>query len=182
LAHAEITLIYAPHPALGTEDERLAVVSARIAAEIRRAGGAHRTVTALGERYGALADADVLVTDISSDLVDFLSLDRPYFVTNPNAVAPISATVDEFVAANPSARGGTVIGPLELDSVAQDVLDAVRADPRRDERRAVAAHYLGDLTPSPLEHFFARVDECVELVRASARPSVDNDSADRPTG
>jgi hypothetical protein len=181
LAHAEITLIYAPHPALGSEDERLAVASARIAAEIRRAGGVHRTVTALDERYGALAAADLLVTDVSSDLVDFLSLDRPYFVTSPNAVGPIAATVDEFVATNPSARGGTVIGPLELDSIAESVLNAVRADPLRDERRAVAAHYLGERTPSPIEHFLARVDECIEFVRASTRPSVDNDSADQPT-
>jgi hypothetical protein len=74
-----------------------------------------------------------------------------------------------------------VIGPLELGSVAQVVLDAVRADPLRDERRAVANHYLGDRSPSPIEHFLARVDECIELVRASTRPSVDNDSADQPT-
>jgi hypothetical protein len=182
LARAEITLVYIPHPALGSEDERLAAVSARITAEIRRAGGAHRTVTTLDERYDALAGADVLMTDISSDLVDFLCLDRPYFVTAPNAVGPIANTVDEFVAANPSARGGTVIGPLELDSVAQAVLDTVETDPLREARRTVAVHYLGDRTLSPLEHFFARVDECVELVRESTRPSVDNDSADRPAG
>ncbi|MDQ1572933.1 MAG: hypothetical protein QOH44_492 [Actinomycetota bacterium] len=181
LARSEITLVYAPHPALGSEDERLAKASARISAAIRRAGGAHRTITALDERYGALADADLLVTDISSDLVDFLALDRPYFVTAPNATGPTTDIVAEFVASYPSARGGTVIGPLELGSVAQVVLDAVRADPLRDERRAVADHYLGDRSPSPIEHFLARVDECIELVRVSPRPSVDNDSADRPT-
>lgn len=74
-----------------------------------------------------------------------------------------------------------MIGPLELDSIAESVLNAVRADPLRDERRAVAAHYLGERTPSPIEYFLARVDECIELVRASTRPSVDNDSTDQPT-
>jgi hypothetical protein len=173
LAHAEITLVYAPHPALGSEDARLAEASARISAQIRRAGGAHRTAATLDERYGALADADLLVTDISSDLVDFLSLDRPYFVTAPNAVGPIADTVDEFVAANPSARGGTVIGPNEVDSVAQAILDTVGTDPLREERGTVAAHYLGDRSESPLEHFFGSVDECIEFVRLSASQTRD---------
>jgi hypothetical protein len=163
LADPRIRLTYLPHPAVGSADKRFGLASGRIESLIRRTGGAHHVVTEFADRYQTLSEADVLVTDISTDLVDYLWLDRPYIVTNPDD-AP------EFTTVNPSAGGGSVIAASAVESVAALVREAAERDPHKLARNEVASSYLGE---HPIDQFFVEADKSLEIARKSSRRIAD---------
>ena len=141
LERDDVTVTYLPHPALGTLNRRFADASASVVTRLRRAGGRSLVAGSLSERYAVLAAADVLVTDVGSDLVDFLALDRPYFVANDTSMATLG------------------------DDVARAI-----AGPHKDPaRQRLALHYLGDLSTPPIDRFLSEVDRTLALVH-EARP------------
>ena len=139
LERDDVTLTYLPHPALGTLNRRFADASASVVSRLRRAGGRSVLAGSLSERYAVLAAADVLVTDVGSDLVDFLALDRPYFVVDDATIATLRDDV-----------GRALAGPQN--------------DPARQK---LALLYLGDLSMPPIDRFLAEVDHVLALVRES---------------
>ena len=141
LERDDVTVTYLPHPALGTLNRRFADASASVVTRLRRAGGRSLVAGSLSERYAVLAAADVLVTDVGSDLVDFLALDRPYFVANDTSMATLGDDVARAIA-----------GP--------------HGDPARQK---LALHYLGDLSTPPIDRFLSEVDRTLALVH-EARP------------
>ena len=116
------------------------------------------------------AQADLLVTDVSSVLSDFVSTGRPYAVCNNSGSAE-----DDFLAEVPSARAGHVLDP---DDDVEAVLRLVRGespDLLAHERRALRRDILGPDSPSGqsrLERAVAsliardRGDDVVEAGRA----------------
>jgi hypothetical protein len=169
------TVVYAPHPALGTVDARYARATARISARVARAGGAHGVAVSVDERRDALAGADLLVTDIGTDLVDFLALDRPVVVTNPT-----DRPEDAFLAEYPSAEAGIIVGPRQLDGLVEAITEAIEKDPKRHARERVAKYYLGDRTTATEELFFEQVDSCLELVASKLPRAVPSGLAESP--
>ena len=139
LERDDVTVTYLPHPALGTLNDRFAEASASVVARLRRAGGQSVIAGSLSERYAVLASADVLVTDVGSDLVDFLALDRPYVVVDDASITTLGADVARALA-----------GP--------------RKDPAREK---LARRYLGDLSTPPIDRFLAEVDRTLALIRES---------------
>jgi hypothetical protein len=137
LARDDVTVTYVPHPALGTLNRRFADASDSVVSRLRRAGGRSVIDGSLSERYAALAAADVLVTDVGTDLVDFLALDRPYFVVDDASVATLGDDVASALA-----------GPQK--------------DPAREK---LAQRYLGDLSTPPIDRFLAEVERTLALVR-----------------
>src|SRR5207237_1118538 len=104
-----------PHPLTGSRSRRARAVHERIVARISAAGGdpdagsldgtAHLVVTG---RTPALFDCfnttDLLVSDVSSVVSDFVQSQRPYVVANPAGLAE-----DEFRRRFPTARAAYLL-------------------------------------------------------------------------
>ncbi|MGW2211220.1 hypothetical protein [Streptomyces sp. NPDC001781] len=133
----------------------------------------HRIVT--GTRpalYACFNVADLLISDVSSVVSDWLSSEKPYAVTNTSGLSE-----DDFRAAFPTVSAGTVLTPDA--TTLPCLLDEVR-DPRQDRHAAGRAelkeHLLGPADPPSPWRFAAAVEElCAKSddrrARANARPS-----------
>lgn len=133
----------------------------------------HRVVT--GHRpalYACFNEADLLISDVSSVVSDWLSSEKPYAVANTSGLSE-----DDFRAAFPTVSAGTVLPPDA--ATVRYLLDAVR-DPRQDhhaaDRAKLKEHLLGPADPPSPERFAAAVRElCARSddrrARANARLS-----------
>jgi CDP-glycerol glycerophosphotransferase (TagB/SpsB family) len=86
--------------------------------------------------------ADMLIADISSVLVDFLSVDRPALVTDVQGLGAI-----EMRRRYPSVAWAGVLAP-DLGNL-DEVVDEARRDDRRGDARA---YFLGDID-DPVRRF-----------------------------
>jgi hypothetical protein len=81
----------------------------------------------------SFAQADLLVTDVSSVLTDFLATGRPYVVCNVT-----EPSEEDFVRAVPSARAGLVLAPQDdaeiVVRLARGDIEDINAEPRRQLR------------------------------------------------
>ncbi|UCM88040.1 hypothetical protein [Streptomyces marincola] len=106
--------------------------------------GAHLILT--GSRpdiYSCFNQADLLISDVSSVVADYLASAKPYAVVNTSGL-----TDDAFRAANPTTRAATILGP---DAAGVPELLASLADPARDtlarERTRLKEYLLGPSEP-----------------------------------
>ncbi|MFB9832169.1 hypothetical protein [Actinoallomurus acaciae] len=110
----------------------------------------HRVVTGtIPHLYSCFNRADLLITDISSVVADFIASGKPYAVTN-GANLPEG----EFRAQNPSASAAYLIG-RDCANL-KNVLTAVTAegeDPMTDRRRALKHDLLGADEPDAMTRF-----------------------------
>ncbi|MCB5906750.1 hypothetical protein [Streptomyces pinistramenti] len=109
--------------------------------------------------FGCFNQADVLITDVSSVVSDYLSSEKPYAVANTSGM-----TEDDFRTHFPTVRAATILTP-EADGVA-GLLDTVR-NPGKDtlagERAALKEHLLGPSDPpSPVRFNQAALDLCAK--------------------
>lgn len=163
----DATVLFRPHPRTGDKGADYADALAGVTELVRSAGGDHRVLDADDELsepeeglYEALARADVLVTDISAVITDFVALDRPYIVTNPRGHDPA-----EFRQAFPSAAGGYLLDP-DCGGLADMVADGLGEDSLAEKRGRAAAYLLGDGTSEPAERFQEAVSRLVALQAA----------------
>ncbi|MGC1213002.1 MAG: CDP-glycerol glycerophosphotransferase family protein [Micromonospora sp.] len=159
LAAGGVRVIYKPHPLTGSRSKKAAAVHDRIVARIRAAGGdtdatsldgtAHLVVTG---RTPALFDCfnatDLLVSDVSSVVSDFVQSGRPYVVANPGDLPE-----DEFRRTFPTARAAYLLssdcGELEK------IVAVTRAgdDPMIEARRELKEYLLGPAGVNPMDRF-----------------------------
>ena len=163
LAAGNLRLIYKPHPLTGTRSRRARAVHERIVARIRAAGGqtdptsldgtAHLVVTG---RTPALFDCfnvtDLLVSDVSSVVSDFVQSERPYVVANP-----AGRPEDEFRRTFPTARAAYLLSP-DCGELAK-ILAVTRTgdDPMTEARRELKEYLLGPAGANPMERFRAEI-------------------------
>lgn len=154
----DVQVWFKPHPASGVV--RPAMLAAIAEIEGLLATGPHVVVDRRPELTltDCLARADVLVSDISSVVSDYLATRRPVVVTNPAGLAP-----DDFRAAYPSQRGSYLVAP-DLAGFDEAIADALGPDPLRPEREALVGYLLGDLPDGPQAAFDAA------LARLTATP------------
>ncbi|WP_280886229.1 hypothetical protein [Streptomyces sp. LBL] len=122
----------------------------------------HQIVTAARpELYSCFNRADLLVSDVSSVVSDFLASGKPYAVANTSGLAE-----DTFRMTFPTAGAATVLTP-DAAGVPK-LLDAVR-HPERDElagaRAKLKRHLLGPDEPAAQ----ARFDDAVQALGSAAR-------------
>ncbi|MDG4780312.1 CDP-glycerol glycerophosphotransferase family protein [Micromonospora sp. WMMD961] len=154
-----VRLVYKPHPLTGSRSNAAKAVHERIVAAIRAAGGnpdassldgtAHLVVTG---RTPALFDCfnqtDLLISDVSSVVSDFVQSQRPYVVANPAGLSE-----DEFRREYPTARAAYLLskdcGELEK------IVSVTRAgdDPMTDARRDLKTYLLGPAEANPMDRF-----------------------------
>ncbi|WP_229397935.1 CDP-glycerol glycerophosphotransferase family protein [Micromonospora okii] len=158
-ARPSVRVIYKPHPLTGTRSKETKAVHERVVELIRAAGGdteatsldgpGHRVVTG---RVPALFDCfnqtDMLISDISSVVSDFVQSQRPYVVANPSGLPE-----DEFRRNFPTSRGAYLLsadcGELEK------IVAVTRAgdDPMTEARRDLKVYLLGPDEPNSMERF-----------------------------
>ena len=159
LAMPGVRLLFKPHPGTGTDDPAFGEEVERLLAIVERAGAPHEVVSGAEGLYHAFNRADMLVSDISSVITDFLASGKPYVVTNSAAMGDAS-----FRAEFPSAVGAYILGG-DGTEVARYLRDAQESDSLRQSRARTTAYLLGDTSRHPLERF----KEAVETVLASQR-------------
>jgi CDP-glycerol glycerophosphotransferase (TagB/SpsB family) len=150
-------VLFKPHPASGGRRQDVAEAVEEI--ERLLSSGAHRRLPDAPEAlYEAMREADVLISDVSSVLSDWLACRRPYVVTNPQMLA--TAELHERF---PTTQGGAV---LEPDGDVLALLDeALASDPLAARRSRLARHLIGPPREDPLQDF---VDEVSAAVRRSS--------------
>ncbi|PJN35656.1 hypothetical protein CG747_37295 [Streptomyces sp. CB02959] len=120
----------------------------------------HRVITTVRPGiFSCFNQADLLISDVSSVVSDYLTSEKPYAVANTSGLAE-----DDFRANFPTVRAATVLTPDAAGVPA--LLEAVR-DPGRDGLAAARAelkeHLLGPSDPPSTVRFNeAAVDLCVQ--------------------
>lgn len=112
----------------------------------------HRIITSARPAiFACFNQADVLISDVSSVVSDYLSSEKPYAVANTSGM-----TEEEFRTNFPTVRAATILTP-EADGVA-GLLETVR-NPERDTlvqaRKELKEHLLGPSDPPSLARFNA---------------------------
>ncbi len=130
--------------------------------------------------FSCFNHADLLISDVSSVVSDYLSSEKPYAVANTSGLSE-----EEFRAGFPTVRAAAILTP-EADGVPV-LLDAVRhpeRDPYAAERAALKVHLLGPSDPPSMVRFnqaaqalCAEADARRARVAARAAQPTDGDAA-----
>lgn len=161
-----VRLLFKPHPATGTRRPAAARALREVERLVRSTAGGHRVVEpGPGSLYDAFNEADVLLSDVSSVITDFLASHKPYMVTNPRG----SATED-FRSAYPVTRGGYLLAP-DCEEIDAFLADITGVDRLRGVREQMAVHLLGDDGRDPVERFLDAVDGIVARNGAGPEPA-----------
>ncbi|KAA9381634.1 hypothetical protein F5972_02065 [Microbispora cellulosiformans] len=159
-----VRVIYKPHPLTGHRSPAARTAHRRIMALLgERTGIPHVAVTGREPSlYDCFNEADVLISDISSVVSDFVASGKPYVVTN---VAALSG--DRFRERYPAAGAAYLLGPdlAELPDILRR-LDAPGEDEMAGARRALRGYLLGPDHPDHPDPL-ARFEDAVR--RAAAR-------------
>jgi hypothetical protein len=154
-------VLFKPHPGTGTDDPAFGEEVQRLVAMVAEAGAPHVVIAGAEGLYQAFNRADLLVSDVSSVITDFLASGKPYVVTNSGGLTDMA-----FTAEFPSARGAYILSG-DGTEVGRFVEDARRVDSLRQIRERTAAYLLGETTQEPLERFNQAVEEVLAIQHAA---------------
>jgi CDP-glycerol glycerophosphotransferase (TagB/SpsB family) len=162
LAHpSRPRIIFKPHPFTGRVRSELRVAQAEVERLLRSAGDSHLLAADQPEidLFDWFDEADVLVSDISSVVSDFLYTSRPYVLTNPRGLSH-----DRFREMFPNHRGAYLV---DRDLTGLDAaLEAIVGDDLAATARAEARSYLlGEHEHGPQASFDRAIDELIALAR-----------------
>ncbi|MFC0509155.1 CDP-glycerol glycerophosphotransferase family protein [Micromonospora costi] len=154
-----VRLIYKPHPLTGSRSKEAKAVHERVVELIRAAGGdtdassldgtRHLVVTG---RVPALFDCfnqtDLLISDVSSVVSDFVQSQRPYVVANPGGLPE-----DEFRREYPTSRAAYLLSRDcgELEKIV--AVTRTGDDPMTEARRELKTYLLGPAEANPMDRF-----------------------------
>jgi hypothetical protein len=154
-------VLFKPHPLTGHRLPEAGRAREAIDDLVRRAGGGSEIVAPTpNSLYEAFNRADLLISDISSVITDFLASRKPYAVSNRRDMPDA-----EFRAVFPSSSAAELLGS-DLATLPTALADAAGADPRRAQRESLAEHLLGP-EGDPMVVFLREIDGFIE--RADAR-------------
>jgi CDP-glycerol glycerophosphotransferase (TagB/SpsB family) len=154
-------VLFKPHPLTGHRLPEAGRAREAIDDLVRKAGGGSEIVApSPNSLYEAFNRADLLISDISSVITDFLASRKPYAVSNRRDVPDA-----EFRAMFPSSSAAELLGS-DLSTLRTALEDAAGADPRRAQRETLAEYLLGP-EGDPMVVFLAEIDGFIE--RADTR-------------
>jgi hypothetical protein len=157
-----VRVLFKPHPGTGTDDPAFGAEVERLKAMVEAAGSPHEVVTGAEGLYSAFNRADLLVSDISSVITDFLASGKPYVVTSSSSEDP-----ERFRQTFPSAAGAYVLTG-DGSAVGACIEDARTVDTFAAERARTAQYLLGDYESDMVARFDRAIDEAVETAAARA--------------
>jgi hypothetical protein len=159
-------ILFKPHPSSGHRRADMREAQEEIGRLLTEADSDHQVFEAgTVSLYGAFNSADVMITDISSVLTDFLASHKPYIVTNPRN-EPLAG----FLAAFPSSAAGSIIDPDLTSQQGTGFVDslahALVGDPGgRPARIELADYLLGPISAHPVQAFVDEVTAAVGRAR-----------------
>jgi hypothetical protein len=154
-------VLFKPHPLTGHRLPEAGRAREAIDDLVRKAGGGSEVVApSPNSLYEAFNRADLLISDISSVITDFLASRKPYAVSNRRDVPDA-----EFRAVFPSSSAAELLGS-DLSTLGTALADAAGADPRRAQRETLAEYLLGP-EGDPMVVFLREIDGFIE--RSDAR-------------
>ncbi len=160
-------ILFKPHPSSGHRRADMLEAQEEIARLLAEAGSDHQVFeTGTVSLYAAFNSADVMITDISSVLTDFLASHKPYLVTNPR-----NEKLADFLLAFPSSDAGRVIdadlSSQQGEGFSQAISHALVGDPEgRAARIALADYLLGPISADPVKAFVDQVSAVVERAKS----------------
>ncbi|GGO18351.1 hypothetical protein GCM10010116_36970 [Microbispora rosea subsp. aerata] len=162
-----VRVIYKPHPLTGHRSPAARAAHRKILALLEASTGLpHLAVTGREPTlYECFNEADVLVSDISSVVSDFVASGKPYVVANVAGLPP-----ERFRERYPAAGAAYLLGPdlAELPDILRR-LDVPGEDDMAAARRALRAYLLGADHPDPLARFEEAVRRAAARAEARAR-------------
>jgi hypothetical protein len=159
-------ILFKPHPSSGHRRADMREAQEEIARLLRDAGSDHQVFdTGTVSLYAAFNSADVMITDISSVLTDFLASHKPYVVTNPR-----DEPLADFLAAFPSSSAGNIIDTDLTSQQGTGFVEAIEHDlvgdpDGRPARIALADYLLGPISADPVKAFVDQVGSAVERAK-----------------
>ncbi len=138
MAGEDFDMIFKPHPISFGAANWPAIKSEidAIAAQLPQ-GVTFRLAGAEDDPFALYEAADVLVTDISSTVIDFLHTGKPYIVTNPRNYGA------ETLAKYPSVSGGYLLQP-DAENLTAHLTSAFGTDDKEQTRKALRLYAFGD--------------------------------------
>ncbi len=161
--YPDVRIWFKPHPATGAQRPGMKRASAEIVQLLRSAPASHGHLCVDDRPTLSLLDcfaqADVLLSDISSVVTDFLYTERPLIVTNPRQL-PVPRFKDTF----PTQRTSYIL-ESDLTNFAAVFADAFGADSMAKERREMKRYVLGDLPDGPMAAFTQNTERIIEKAK-----------------
>ena len=154
-------LIYRPHPRTGWTRPDAGEMDQQLRHAVREAARKHPEAghrVDLDPHFGPqMAEADVMICDVSAVAMDFLPTGKPLVVTKP---ARPEAIVDRS-----GVLGAVYSLPMsKLHEVAHLVDGWVADDTQREERARWVEHYFGDVTPgTSMQRFLDACEEAIQM-------------------
>ena len=153
LATEGVRVLYRPHPNTGFRDRRFREAHEDVLAALAAAGQPHAAVEARTmDVPAAFNTADVLLTDVSSVISDFLASGKPYLVVNGTDLS-----APEFRERFPSTAGAGIVG-TGAEGLTAALADACGPDTMRAAREQVRLELLGPPTDDPVGVFADAID------------------------
>jgi hypothetical protein len=154
--HPGARIIYKPHPMNGRRKGSMRSASSQIRSMLAEDETFHPSTRTHSRipLYRWFDYADILITDISSVLSDFMAWDRPYVVTNPRRL-DISKIHADF----PSTRAAYVIDGVDIELDVDLITNAINHDPMAERRHKAMERYLGDPDRDPMDMFDEQLDK-----------------------
>nr|WP_218909381.1 glycerophosphotransferase [Nocardiopsis sinuspersici] len=117
--------------------------------------------------YSCFNQADLLISDISSVVADFVATEKPYAITNCEGI-----TEEEFRVKHPTSSAAYILAPdgNDLDT-ALDAVHLAEADRMADARSELRTYLLGPADTTSMSRFIAAVDDLYE--RANIQHPID---------
>jgi CDP-Glycerol:Poly(glycerophosphate) glycerophosphotransferase len=159
-------ILFKPHPSSGHRRADMLEAQAEIGRLLAAAGSDHQVFEdGTVSLYAAFNSADVMITDISSVVTDFLASHKPYLVTNPR-----DESLADFLAAFPSSAAGAIIdtdlssqqGPGFVPAIEHALAGDAAGRPARI---ALADYLLGPVSADPVASFVDEVSRAVDRAR-----------------
>jgi hypothetical protein len=154
----DLRIVFKPHPSTGMERPSMLTAKAKVTRLLAESPGNHL----IAEQHPGLTlnecfeMADVLISDISSVVTDFLHTERPILVSNPMGLPH-----DEFRRVFPSQSASYIVEP-DLTSFLLTLDDALGTDSLHDQRVAQKRRVLGDVPNGPLQAFCDEIDRACD--------------------
>jgi hypothetical protein len=151
-----VDMVFKPHP-LSVKDPSWPAIQSQInqVTHTLPSGTSFRLAHQTEDPFDLYSQADLLITDISSTVIDFLSTGKPYIVTNPG-----NLTANQR-AAYPSVKGG-YLAAADLQNLSNLVQQSFGKDPLSDKRKALRSYAFGDFGQPPGTAFKRACAELLE--------------------
>lgn len=165
--YPDVRVIFKPHPNTGVQRHGMNIARIEIAEMLST--GDHMFVDPSSPMtlYDAFDQSDLMISDISSVVTDYLYTERPIIVSNP-----VDLSRDLFLNTFPTQKSSYLLNG-DLSNLDEVLKDALGADSLRADRIAQSKYVLGDLPDGPV-HAFVTESERVTRDAVAHAATIEN--------